>query len=413
MTTLETFFHELLAPDCAQARVVGFRVTFGAKRKKSQRHRRVTLRPLGEDQVQFEYFTDTQAFHKNMDRETAHAEVLRLCAEEFKQIDGQMERLSGTGIDREEFQILASKPDSPRIVRRSLGVASADSACEPAAPRAATHDRRKRYLLVDGVPVDFLVRLDVSDARGKVHPRSYAKFRQINRFLEIVDDVYRGGGAPTDQPIRVIDFGCGKAYLTFALYYYFTRILRRPAEIIGLDLKRDVIDFCSEVARDLGYEGLRFEYGDIADYPESSVDLMVSLHACDTATDYAIAQAVRWGARTILSVPCCQHELFSQLKNDLHRPLLKHGILKDKMTELLTDSLRGLKLESLGYEVSMIEFTSLEHTAKNTMIRAVKRSTESERARVAASDAARLAEAQFQALIDFWRIDPTIARILP
>lgn len=177
-------------------------------------------------------------------------------------------------------------------------------------------------------------------------------------------------------------------------------------EIIGLDLKQDVIDFCNDAAKDLGYSGLRFLHGDIADYGSSSeqADMVVTLHACDTATDYALIKAVSWGANVILSVPCCQHELFRQIKNDLHKPILKHGILKDRFTEYLTDGLRGLKLESRGYDVSMIEFTSLEHTSKNIMIRAVRRIT---------ADKYKRAEAQkqYEALCDFYHVHPTIDKL--
>ena len=175
-------------------------------------------------------------------------------------------------------------------------------------------------------------------------------------------------------------------------------------EIIGLDLKKDVIKFCSRIAADLHYDGLQFLMGDIADYTEDHADMVVTLHACDTATDYALINAVSWGAPVILSVPCCQHELFSQIKNDLHQPMLKYGILKDRLTEYLTDGLRGLKLEAAGYDVALIEFTSLEHTARNIMIKAVK---------AGAPDSARAAraQAQYEALRDFYQVHPTIDQL--
>lgn len=172
--------------------------------------------------------------------------------------------------------------------------------------------------------------------------------------------------------MKIIDFGCGKAYLTFALYYYLRIRKNRDVQIIGLDLKKDVIRFCRKIAEDLHYDGLEFLMGDIADYRSDQADMVVTLHACDTATDYALINAVSWNTKVILSVPCCQHELFSQIENDLHQPMLKYGILKDRLTEYLTDGLRGLKLEAAGYEVAMIEFTSLEHTARNIMIKAIK-----------------------------------------
>jgi SAM-dependent methyltransferase len=235
------------------------------------------------------------------------------------------------------------------------------------------------------------------DKNGKVFQKHYSKFRQINRYLEILDDVYEDIPKHPDRPLRIIDFGCGKAYLTFAVYYYLKVLHNRDVEIIGLDLKEDVIEFCNKVAQDLHYDELKFLMGDIADYTNDHADMVVTLHACDTATDYALINAVKWNTKVILSVPCCQHELFSQIDNDIHQPMYKHGILKDRFTELLTDGLRGLKLEARGYDVAMIEFTSLEHTSKNIMIKAVKNGKGSKKA-----------EAEYQQLKEFYKVDPTI-----
>ena len=268
-----------------------------------------------------------------------------------------------------------------------------------------THNRTKNYVLPAGVPCDFLIRLGIMGEDGTVFPRSYNKFRQINRYLEIVEDVFPY--LPKDKTLKIIDFGCGKAYLTFALYHYLKVMKQRNVEIIGLDLKEDVIDFCSGVASDLGCDGLKFLKGDIADYTDDHADMVVTLHACDTATDYALINAVAWNTKVILSVPCCQHELFKQIKNDLHKPILKHGILKDRFTEYLTDGLRGLKLESCGYDVAMIEFTSLEHTARNIMIKAVKTNA----AGAYAKKKREAAEQQYRALCDFYQVAPTIGRL--
>lgn len=240
------------------------------------------------------------------------------------------------------------------------------------------------------------------DSSGKVYQRAYNKFRQINRYLEIVEDVFEY--LPKDKTLKIIDFGCGKAYLTFALYHYLKIIKNRNVEITGLDLKKDVIDFCSKVAEDLGYDELKFLMGDIADYSEDSADMVVTLHACDTATDYALINAVSWNTKVILSVPCCQHELFKQIDNEIHNPMLKYGILKDRLTEYLTDGLRGLKLEAKGYDVAMIEFTSLEHTARNIMIKAVKSRSEN-------SEAAKKAQSEYEALCKFYNVHPTIDKL--
>lgn len=203
---------------------------------------------------------------------------------------------------------------------------------------------------------------------------------------------------------------------------------QRNVEIIGLDLKTDVIDFCNKVANDLKYDELKFLMGDIADYTNDHADMVVTLHACDTATDYALINAVSWNTKVILSVPCCQHELFSQMKSDVHQPMLKHGILKDRLTEYLTDGLRGLKLEACGYDVAMIEFTSLEHTARNIMIKAVKTDAAAEAMKAAAEDADRReqsaifraaaakaarAQRQYEELRDFYQVKPTIDQLHP
>lgn len=286
------------------------------------------------------------------------------------------------------MQVLASKADNPRVTVRKTEARAAE----------LSHNRDKNYLIAEGTPCDFLVKLGVMNRDGTVKPKHYHKFRQINRFLEIVEDVYPA--LPTDRTIRIIDFGCGKSYLTFALYYYLHIIKERNVSIVGLDLKKDVIDFCSRTACELGYTNLTFLMGDIADYTGDNADMVVTLHACDTATDYALINAVNWNTRVILSVPCCQHELFSQIRNELHQPMLKYGIIKDKFTELLTDALRGLKLEEMGYKVSMIEFTPLEHTSRNIMIKAVKGVPYKKLQQKAADEYSRLKE--------FYNVNPAI-----
>lgn len=308
--------------------------------------------------------------HKNITPGEVAEEAFDLAASKFKQIN--------IITADEEIQVLANKPEKPRITRTCILHDAPD----------LSHDKKKNYVIPEGSPCDFLIHLGVMDEKGKVYKKHYSKFRQINRFLEIVDDVspyllknafsgVENINSEKDidiepKPLRIIDFGCGKAYLTFALYYYFVKQKNIPCRITGLDLKDDVIKFCQKTADEIGYDGLEFQTGDIADYSDDAADMVVTLHACDTATDYALINAVKWDTEVILSVPCCQHELFRQIKNEVSAPMLKHGIIKDKFTELLTDGLRGLKLESKGYDVAMIEFTSLEHTSKNIMIKAVK-----------------------------------------
>jgi SAM-dependent methyltransferase len=235
------------------------------------------------------------------------------------------------------------------------------------------HNREKNYILKDGEKIDFLMLLGVMDSNGKVYKKKYDKFKQINKFIEIVNDIFENFDGK--EKLRIVDFGCGKSYLTFALYYYLTQIKNVEANIVGLDLKEDVINYCNQVKDNLKYNGLKFICSDIKDYKfEGDLDLVVTLHACDTATDIALVNAIKWNTKVILSVPCCQHELFDKINNIELMPMLKHGIIKERLNSLVTDSLRGLYLEKYGYQVNMLEFIDMEHTPKNIMIRAIKKS---------------------------------------
>lgn len=236
------------------------------------------------------------------------------------------------------------------------------------------HNRQKRYLIPEGVPCPFLEKIGVMSPDGNVRRARYDKFRQINRYLELVQDIY--SSLPATGPIRVIDFGCGKSYLTFALHHLLHRIHGRKVDIVGLDLKADVVAHCNEIAMQLSCHGLRFESGDMAGYsPLESVDLSVSLHACDTATDLALSQAIAWNAKVIFAVPCCHHEVASSLDNDFLSPVMRRGILKERFAELLTDAMRADLLEACGYRTQVLEFISLEHTPRNVLIRAIRDST--------------------------------------
>ena len=232
------------------------------------------------------------------------------------------------------------------------------------------HNRQKHYILKEGIPVPFLQDLGVMTGDGKVVRTKYDKFRQINRFLELIEDVLPALDARREN--RIIDFGCGKSYLTFAMYYYLHELKGYPVRITGLDLKKDVISRCSRLAESYGYDNLEFCHGDIADYSGADqVDMVVTLHACDTATDYAMAKAVAWGAKVILSVPCCQHELNRTMENPLLKPVFQYGIIKERMAALYTDALRAQLLEHQGYRTQILEFIDMEHTPKNLLIRAV------------------------------------------
>ncbi len=360
------------------------RMIFSGSRRKSLAYQKVVLRPVaihGLAAYQLEYHSEKKVLHKNIEKEDCYAMILALLTNDFKQAN-----IFSTKAD---YQILVSKIDQPKLIKKPPSKQL----------ESLSHNQIKQYLIPDGTPCDFLIRLGVMGQEGQVLKKYYAKFRQINKFLEIVEDSLKH--FPVDKNLLIIDFGCGKAYLTFALYYYLKLLKKRQVEIVGLDLKEDVIDFCNRVALDLGYDSLSFKVGDIEGYEaDGKADMVVTLHACDTATDFALIKAVSWGAAVILSVPCCQHELFEQLSNKINDPMLKHGLLKDRFTAILTDTLRGLKLEENGYEVSMVEFTSLEHTAKNIMIKALKIKQPSASAKEA-----------YESLVDFWHVVPTIGQL--
>lgn len=250
---------------------------------------------------------------------------------------------------------------------------TAENACcgdEERKDRELTHNRKKRYILGEGKPVEFLIDLGVMTKEGKIVHARYDKFRQINRFLEFIEDILPK--LAKDREVTILDFGCGKSYLTFAMYYYLHELKKYDVRIIGLDLKEDVIANCSKLGKKYGYEKLSFCQGDIASYEGvKQVDMVVTLHACDTATDFALAKAVNWGASVILSVPCCQHELNGQIANEVLAPVFSYGVLKERMAALITDGLRAQMLECAGYDTQILEFIDMEHTPKNLLIRAV------------------------------------------
>jgi len=244
---------------------------------------------------------------------------------------------------------------------------------ESSAPKQVNlaHNRKKNYLLAEDKPYPFLIRLGVQTEEGKVKKQKYDKFKQINRFIEFIDDALTY--LPKDRQVRILDFGSGKSYLTFALYHYLKVEKGLDIRVTGLDLKKEVIEECSRIAQDLGYEQLEFLVGDINDYnDESAVDMVVTLHACDVATDMALARAVKWGASVILSVPCCQHELNRQLNTPALDIMLQHGLVRERFAALATDAIRAEILSLVGYEAQLLEFIDVENTPKNILIRAYR-----------------------------------------
>lgn len=319
------------------------------------------IRPVlirGELVFQETAYRGTQVFHENFTAEQMTDRICLALAEQFRQGEFTAKSLQATALVSKKGKLTLKVKNNTSPEQEDL--------------QALSHNRTKHYILEEGKPVDFLVGLGVQTPDGRVTKARFDKFRQINRYLEFIEDVI--DELPTDRTIRIIDFGCGKSYLTFAMYYYLHELQHRDIQVTGLDLKTDVIKHCNELAEKLGYDRLKFERGDISTYEGTDVaDMVVTLHACDLATDYALDKAVKWGASVILAVPCCQHELNRQIKCDSLKPVLKYGIIKERIAALLTDALRANLLEQQGYETQILEFIDMEHTPKNLLIRAVKK----------------------------------------
>lgn len=346
---------------------------------------KIKVRPLIQKEkliFQIETFCNHQAFHRNAGPKEA-CELLAEAMGNMRQMQMETSKFS--------YTVLVSKKGKVTIKKKA-------SACG-GKEIDLSHNRKKRYILEEGVPVPFLKDLGVMTEDGKVVHSRFDKFRQINRFLEFIEDILPE--LDRDRELTVVDFGCGKSYLTFAMYYYLHERKGYDVRIIGLDLKKDVIAHCSGLARKYGYEKLTFLEGDIAGYTGADrVDMVVTLHACDTATDYALAKAVGWEAKVILSVPCCQHELNGQIACEVLKPIFKYGLIKERMAALVTDALRAEYLECAGYEVQILEFIDMEHTPKNILIRGVRNGKKGENR---------------EAVIrcgEFLHVSPTLGRLL-
>ena len=305
---------------------------------------------------QAEQYTEKQVFHENLPEGKVQDYLMENMSSAFRQCgawDGNFEH-------------------TVRISKKGKVTGMKKRTAQTEAPKAKMeNNRKKNYLLEEGTVIPPLVDMGIFTAEGKVVRSMYDKYRQINRFVELIDDEI--DALPKDQTIRIIDFGCGKSYLTFILYYYLVELKKRDAEITGLDLKADVIAHCNQAAKKYGYDKLHFQVGDIGGYEtEEQIDMVISLHACDTATDYALYHAIRWKAKLIFSVPCCQHELNKQMKSDNLSILTRYGIVKERTAALMTDAIRGNLLTESGYRTQLLEFVDLSHTPKNLLIRAVR-----------------------------------------
>lgn len=307
---------------------------------------------------QLEKYTEKQVFHENLSAEECMSRCEAFISEGFCQLNAWGET--------REFSLAVSKKGKVLFGKKQLSAQSC-------AQTENSHNRKKNYIIPEDKPFPALVDMGVFTKDGKVAKPMYDKFRQINRFTEIIDDAVREKGL-AGKKLKIVDFGCGKSYLTFVLYHYFTEILGTEVEMLGLDLKADVIEKCNAAAEKYGYKNLRFEMGDISGASvQGKVDMVVTLHACDTATDFALHNAIMRNADMIFSVPCCQHELNSQMKSDRLSLLTRYGIIKERTAALCTDAVRANLLEYCGYKTQLLEFVDFEHTPKNILIRAVKR----------------------------------------
>uniref|UniRef100_A0A7C2NX81 SAM-dependent methyltransferase n=1 Tax=Schlesneria paludicola TaxID=360056 RepID=A0A7C2NX81_9PLAN len=319
---------------------------------------KVTVRPVdlgGERRYQWAFRRGPQEFHENLSTD----ELLERIAAQFGLKFADLHWFAADG-----DYTARQKPGGRVQLRRKPPT--------KAALPVVAHNQPRQHIVPEGVPCPFLIEIGVMSADGRVKPTMSHKFRQINRYLEFVEDILPE--LPSAGTIHVVDFGCGKSYLTFALHHLLTVVHARDVRIVGLDLKGDVVAHCQQIADRLGCRGLSFREGDIATcVPTGPVHLAVSLHACDTATDDALAAAIGWSCDVILAVPCCQHELMHTLPSTTLPGLTGYGLLKERFAALATDALRARYLECSGYRTQVVEFIDLEHTPKNVLLRAVKR----------------------------------------
>lgn len=321
-------------------------------------NRRITIEQIKSKKnifYQFTYFYETKVKHKNVDTAELQLNIFDAIKCGYKQIDiiTSTENIKVLTKNNIVFKVIKTK-----VIKEI---------------KAKPHNNKKNYFFREGVALDWLVKLDIMNSEGIVYKDKYKKYKQINNYIEVVKNImYKLPNNP-----NILDFGCGKSYLTFALYSYLKEEGLSP-NIIGLDLKKDVIEYCNSLTKDFKMDNIKFIAMDIINFKLEehnlkNIDMVISLHACDTATDIAIYNAIKWKSKIILSVPCCHKEVNNQIKNEKLKPILKHGILKDRYASIVTDTIRGLVLDALGYKTDVIEFIDIENTPKNIMIRGVKR----------------------------------------
>lgn len=342
-------------------------------------------------------YLGNQVFHKNVSK----AELLNLVN---VWLDNNMRQVLLRTTEKDITILISKKGTATVKVKENIG--------DKKLVKDLSHNREKEYILKEGILVPFLADLGVMTMEGKIVRSKYDKFKQINRFLEMIEDIIPS--LHKDRELTILDFGCGKSYLTFAMYYYLKELKNYDISIIGLDLKKDVINKCSNLAEKYGYTKLKFLVGDISSYEGTGkVDMVVTLHACDTATDYALYKACLWEADVILSVPCCQHELNGQVNNEILEPMLKYGLIKERFAALATDALRAQTLELMGYKTQILEFIDMEHTPKNILIRAVKKKSLNKQVEgklISKSNEKQVND--YESLIGFLGVKPTLHNLL-
>lgn len=356
-------------------------IIISGKEEKTTEYNKISIKPFLKDEIiyfQFAYIYDKKTTHENIEA----VETIDKLVEDFVNFK-QMVIFAKSN----DYQVLKNKK-GVKVIKNKASKKQGE----------LLHNRKKNYIIPEDEPCKFLEILGVMNEKGKVFKEKYDKFRQINKYLEFIRDIK--DELNKKKKIRIVDFGSGKAYLTFALYYYINEVLGVEAEITGIDLKKDVVEFCNDTAKKLEYKNLKFLWGDIKTFTEfEGIDMIVTLHACDIATDMAIAHGIKWKSRIIMVVPCCQHEIFTQIKNESMSPLLKHGILKERISSLVTDAARGNLLEVVGYNVQFVEFIDMEHTPKNIMIRAIYNGQKNEKALV-----------EYMRYKEFWSIEPYLEK---
>lgn len=334
---------------------------------------------------QIEKCTDKQIFHENIDVDIIGEKLLEYVSSNYKQIDAWSDiatfdlKISKKG----KVHLGKKKSDNAKLVNKG-------------------HNKEKNYILKEGMIIEPLIDLGIFTKEGKVVSSKYDKYKQINRFVEVIDDEIKNNDF---VELTILDFGCGKSYLTFILYYYFVEIKKINVKMIGLDLKEDVINNCNDIAKRYNYENLHFELGDINGFKyNNKVDMVITLHACDTATDFALYNAIKWNSKMIFSVPCCQHEINSQIKAESLSIITKYGIIQERVSALMTDALRANLLECSGYKTQLLEFIDISHSPKNLLIRASKANISKEKKEKA------LAEVNI--LMDEFNLKPTLFNLL-